>query len=228
MRKPILFVCITLFAIGAHAQISISVNPGHSSAAGHYFSQDIGAYSQVTNNSQVPISLMWTRHVVSAPPEWASWICDMNFCYLPHVGSTPPSQPNLLEPGQSMNLEFHVGPDSTLGTGEYLLYLYDLNEPEVILDSIRYTIETSTTSVNDLNNSSLRIYPNPTTTYFQLSQGDQVERVVVHALVGSKVREFNARSTSRFDVSDLPQGIYIVRLMDANQQVLKTVRLSKR
>ena len=98
----------------------------------------------------------------------------------------------------------------------------------MILDSVHIDIETSTTSVSDLTGSALRIFPNPTTSYFQLNNPENVSSVVVYNMVGNKMREFDAHTQSRFDVFDLPVGIYLVRILDNSQLVLKTVRLSKR
>jgi hypothetical protein len=122
----------------------------------------------------------------------------------------------------------HVGPGGVEGEAEYMLYFYDLAEPENILDSVRVLFETTTTAIHDLTSASLRIYPNPTTSYFQISDPAGVAKVIVYNIVGNRLREFDARNISRFDVSDLPEGIFLVRLFDADQRVLKTVRLSKR
>ena len=152
----------------------------------------------------------------------------MNNCYLPYVDQCPDSRPNILEQGQSMELQFHVGPDSTSGQAEYMVYLFDLSDPDVLLDSVHVSIETALTGVTDLTPKDLRIYPNPTTQYFQISNSYDVESVVVYSIVGNRVREYDPRVSSRFYVADLPQGIYLVRMLDEKGDVLKTSRLSKR
>ena len=229
MRKPILFCIALSLSFWAQAQISISVDPGLVVSSGPASSTDIGAYGHITNNSTIAVYLLWTREVVNAPGEWSSYICDRNFCYLPQVGACPQSQPNILDPGQSMDLEFHIKPSNVEGTGTYMIYLYDLSEPDIVLDSIRFEFETSTTGVTEVTANALKIFPNPTSGYFQLNNAPGVAHIALHSLVGNKVREFNAGGTgTRYDVSDLPQGIYLVRLLDSGHNVLKTVRLSKR
>jgi hypothetical protein len=228
MQKTLLsliFVCLSFWSV---AQLSVSINPGAVEASGSVKSPDIAAYCHITNNSSVPVGLLWSRSVVSKPAEWQHWVCDMTLCYLPHVDHCPSGNPNYLDPGQSFELSYHVKPLGVEGVGHFKLYVYDLSDTEVMLDSVEFTFNTTTTSVSDVTSSGVRIYPNPTTSYFQLQEPTGVARVIVYNIVGSKMREFDARNSNRFDVSDLSEGIYLVRLLDAKQAVLKTVRLSKR
>lgn len=228
MRKilPLLTVVCVSFCLSA--QISISVNPTTTTGSGAATSPDIGAYCTVTNNSLFPINLMWSREVVSIPSQWLSWICDKNNCYLPHVSRCPDALPNLLDPGQSMSLEIHVGPGGIEGEAELRIDLFDRDEPDEILGSVQVFFEAGTVSVSDTYAESLRIFPNPATSYFQLSEFTGVDKIVLYSMVGNRMREFSASAGNRFDISELPQGVYIVRILDQGQQVLKTVRLSKK
>lgn len=228
MRKALLILFFAGISVWATAQLSISINPESSSGSGLASSPDIAAYCHITNNSSVPVSLLWTRSVVSKPTQWLSWVCDNTTCYLPFVDTCPEDRTNNLDPGQSFNLSYHVNPLNVDGEGEFMLYVYDLSDPNIILDSVQFLIETSTTSVSDPAHSSLKIYPNPTTSYFQVENSTDVAKVVVYNIVGSKMKEFDARNQTRFDVADLTEGIYLIRLLDARQNVLKTVRLSKK
>jgi hypothetical protein len=212
----------------AYSQFSVNVAPPNTFGSGPASSTDIGAYAQVTNTSEDTLEMLWTRRVLDIEHEWTSWICDLTNCYLPEINDCPESRPNILAPGSSMNFEVHVGPAGVEGEAEIEIDLFAASDPENILGTINVRFETSSTSVTDLNTSALRIYPNPTTSFFQLNHPADVARVDVFNIVGNKMREFDARNTTRFDVSDLTQGIYIVRLLDGSNQVLRTVRLSKR
>ena len=59
--------------------------------------------------------------------------------------------------------------------------------------------------------------------------GDNVvDQVVVYNLLGRQVRSFNAYQNARYDLSSLPNGFYLVSLLNEEAGTLKTVRLSKR
>ncbi len=66
----------------------------------------------------------------------------------------------------------------------------------------------------------------PADGYFQLDYGGRIDHISLYGLVGNQVMDFDPRTTSRFDESDLPHGMYIVRLLSGGQ-VVKTARLCK-
>jgi len=50
----------------------------------------------------------------------------------------------------------------------------------------------------------------------------------MYNIVGDRVKTFYAYRNKRYYVDDLPDGLYLVRLMDVNNRVIKTLRLNKR
>jgi hypothetical protein len=230
MKKTLLsFVLMALGYSGLVGQNALTIEPAEAFGNGPVTSTDIGAHATVRNTSTDTLRLLWTRDVQSSTQGWTSWICDLNNCYLPHIAVCPTSRPNVLAPGDTIDFQVHINPSGTAGSATICVTLYDMDNPDEILGTVKAMLETSTTSVTDVTKNDLQLFPNPTTSYFEISNATNVSHVVIHALVGTKVREFNAKiNGSRFDVSDLPQGIYLVRLMDDTRSVLKTMRLSKR
>lgn len=226
MKKTLLGVLVILLAFGVNAQLT--VNPGTSTGTGPATSIDIGAYAQVTNTSSDTIELLWSRTVVSMEHGWTTWVCDLNNCYLPTTESCPTNRPNFIAPGSSLNFEVHVGPAGIEGNASVQIQFYTVDDPSTIIGTLFTQFETTTSSVSDPGNEVLRIFPNPTTSYFQISDPTSVSEVAIYSMVGNKMRVFNASQGNRYEVSDLPVGVYLVRLLDNNQKVLKTVRLSKR
>ena len=43
-----------------------------------------------------------------------------------------------------------------------------------------------------------------------------------------KVKIFDTISNGKYDISDLPDGMYLVSMVDGSQKIVKTVRISKR
>jgi hypothetical protein len=78
------------------------------------------------------------------------------------------------------------------------------------------------------DNPTIKIFPNPATDYIELSQNDKVAKVVVFNLVGKELKRFDAADGQRYNISELPKGLYLVQLLDKGGQTIVTQRVSKR
>ena len=74
----------------------------------------------------------------------------------------------------------------------------------------------------------ISIYPNPTTDYITVNNEDAVKNIVLFNMVGRKMRTFTAEKGERYEVSDLPNGLYVVQIFGKNNKVLTTQRLTKK
>ena len=72
------------------------------------------------------------------------------------------------------------------------------------------------------------IYPNPTANYFGLSNSEGIAQLTIFNLVGKEIRKFDAASGLKYDISDLPNGMYLIKMTDNNQKIISTLRLQKR
>jgi len=75
---------------------------------------------------------------------------------------------------------------------------------------------------------SVRVFPNPATDYIQLANADEAAHIVMYNLVGRRVRQFAVERNGKYYVGDLATGMYLVQVLDAHQQPLATLRLSKK
>lgn len=73
----------------------------------------------------------------------------------------------------------------------------------------------------------LRIFPNPVTTTFEIGHSDRVTKVNVINMVGREVKAFDYVDKETYNIAELPQGMYLVQLKDANDQVIHTQRIKK-
>ncbi len=75
----------------------------------------------------------------------------------------------------------------------------------------------------------IKVYPNPATDYIGLSEAKEVKRIVIINLVGRQMKTFQVGGEgARYYVGDLPRGMYLVQLLDAQKEVVTTKRVSKR
>ena len=226
--KQIYFCLFFLFiSLSGFSQVLITdPNPAVISASPD--ENDISLHVWVINNSSETINLLWERKVKTPPAGWLTWICDMNNCYLPSQGICPETKPNVLNPGDSLDLQIHANPNGVTGIVDINMDLFTKEDPSTILSTVNTTFNVSTTSVEDPTKNAIQIFPNPTTHYFQITENTDVESVTIYDIVGNKIKSFKAHSGKEYDVSFLNQGIYLVRMNDKNNKVVKTARLSKR
>lgn len=230
MQKYLLGFFFLFIASMALGQLTVTIDPNPVHGTGLASETDIKATAVITNTSNQTINLMWKRNVVDAPEEWWSWVCDINACYQHTTSQTPSHKPNILGPNESMNFEVHIRPFDIEGTAQINFDIIDQSDTTTVLAVVESTFETgTTTSVRDLSKiRDLKVYPNPATTYFRVFQDDAVASIMIYSIVGNPVMDFKAVDGGQYDISALPQGMYLVRMLGDDQAVLKTVRLSKR
>ena len=73
----------------------------------------------------------------------------------------------------------------------------------------------------------LRVFPNPVVATFEIGHTDRVTDIRVVNMVGREVAKFDYAPREKYDISDLPQGMYLVQLRDTNDKVIHTQRVKK-
>lgn len=191
--------------------------------------------SKITNTSNQNISLKWNRTVINQPFEWETQICDKNSCYLPTFNTNyDPAAgiivPVTLAPGASFDLMLHIFPNRTAGTGVFDLDISLTGKPETIISTVSFStvVESMAFTSEVTNKNDLKIFPNPAVDYFELVNNNLVHKVVLYNMIGRKVRTYDASNGRRYNITDIPSGIYLVGLLDEQNNVLKTLRLSKK
>lgn len=75
----------------------------------------------------------------------------------------------------------------------------------------------------------ITVYPNPATNYISIDNADNVKQIVIINLVGRKLKTFESvQKDERYDVSELPNGMYLIQIIDNSNKILTTQRVSKR
>lgn len=240
MKRLVPIFFSLLFSASLMAQLSIEVIPAtldHSLTTD--FSQkgaEVLAHAFVVNTSQKSIALKWEWEVATKAFEdrWKFRICDNNQCYSPTTYSNivkgALNAPVLLAPGDSTILDVNVKPNGKAGTCELNIYLSDMLSPNTAAEKATFnlTVNDDAATISSASRNSLRIFPNPTTQYISVSSNNFVEQLWVSNILGKRVMTFYTSFNGSYDISNLPDGIYLVSMVGANNKVLKTVRVSKR
>ena len=196
---------------------------------------DVELYAEVKNLSEDTIRLVWNRIVMDAPEGWLTQVCDNNACYNPDVSSNyiPDlefDEPFELAPDSTFSLTLYVLPNGVAGTGEFDLDFSLRSEPGSVLETVmfRANISDLTTSITTPSLEEIRLFPNPTTDYIELTDTEDIDQLIVYNVLGAPVRRFNVMDGKRYYLSSLSDGMYLVSLVSRQSGILKTLRISKR
>ncbi len=75
----------------------------------------------------------------------------------------------------------------------------------------------------------ISIYPNPTTNFISINLDDNIKEIAIFNLVGRKLKVFEGiEKEEKYDVSDLPDGMYLAQVIDRSNKIITTQRISKR
>lgn len=222
MKQNILLLFSFLLITGLSAQ-NLEFNDGPiiiSDVAAADF-EGIG-YSTINNTGDVSRNLTWTRNVIEKTDEWWTAVCDNIICHGPTVSDND----FVLTAGEEGTMDVHAYPNSTDGSAVIEIVITDRDDENVSISNLYYfnTEPSSTTSVSQQQ---VKVYPNPSNGLFSVKAGKQLATVQVFSLTGQNVKSFTYNDGQWYDISDLPKGTYLVRLVDRDAQQLVTKLMHK-
>ena len=110
------------------------------------------------------------------------------------------------------------------GKDMYVITTTNQNYKELVMDDIIEVKDEITTGVEDVNvaKGTLRLYPNPANSVVTLQAWTVLDDVKVFTIDGQLVKEFETDDTKvKFNVSDLPAGVYIIHAAGATTRMIK-------
>ena len=72
------------------------------------------------------------------------------------------------------------------------------------------------------------VFPNPAADFIALNNDDNAKNILVFNLIGRKLKHFDVEKGEHYDISDLPNGLYMIQVVNKNNKVVTTQRLAKR
>lgn len=79
------------------------------------------------------------------------------------------------------------------------------------------------------SNQSIKIYPNPAFNFIGLNESAGISSIIIYNLVGRKMKIFaSPQKGEKYNVTDLPSGMYLVQLLGRDGKVVTTQRMSKK
>lgn len=107
--------------------------------------------------------------------------------------------------GSGNNVYNSIDPDIQNGPVYYRLKMTD-NDGRFTLSNI--------IKVNSDKKTEMEIFPNPATDYFVVKSINNLKQISVSDLTGKILKVFLPLPSNKYDISDLPRGVYLLRISD--------------
>lgn len=79
-----------------------------------------------------------------------------------------------------------------------------------------------------ISKKNISVFPNPAANFISLSDSDDVRQLVVFNVVGRKMKSFMVTEGEKYNIAELPKGMYLIQILGFDNKVITTQRLSKR
>lgn len=224
MKHFLLFTLTIVFLSTLSAQSNFYVSTDFSAKKGVGYDKEISPAVSIRNLSNESLTLTWEIEDMDLAQDWTFNVCDRK-CYSEYY----PQKSFTLAPKEVIH-DFRVifRPNGKVGESNLTLSFYE-NDKKSNIQSVNFSADNYT--VTDFpNENSLKIFPNPATQYIQLkdNQGVIDKLVIISALGGSTRLTYKVTNDSEnYDISSLQRGIYLVRMLNAEGQIIRTQKISK-
>jgi len=195
--------------------------------------EDIEVHVDLIANGMDIRTYVWERTIISSPSGWRFAVCDLNVCYTPPVSTEQFNQMG----GDTSEIILHAypagQPDPTIignavpGTAEVHVKVYERDNPANEENIIYFITLDATTGTTQLEAQRLKVYPNPTQDVFRITENTLVKRVRVLNIIGRLALDRKIQNGEQLSIAHLRQGMYLVQMLDAENKIVKTVRLLK-
>lgn len=223
MKKlPLLVFCL-LIGFGAMAQtytISNKVNYLNCSAGDNY----IESIVTITNTGNADTQFTWVRLDQNLLSGWGVQLCDPITCFDP----VPASNSFTLKKGKSGLLSFKITPNGKVGTGKINIGL-SLNGASGPFDTITFNVNSWANGVSSSAKlPDLSVYPNPAQNEITINYDSKFNyQIDIVNIIGNRVRSYNnVDGPVKLDISDLPDGVYIVKIFDRGKVLTRRITKS--
>lgn len=201
-------------------------------------------HSDIYNNTSGEAELRWEIVSINAPSEWQVQLCVNNEsggCFSWDVLSNtdaalPTPKPLMIAANDHSIFDIGVRPRGIAGCGTYEIRVAPFDDQtNVVVTGIyhfEYNVDENcdalVSSTNNFDKSLVKIFPNPTTDYFTITDNPYVETIQIFNIVGKEMANTNFQNGDVINVAGFPNGLYLVRMLDDKGGVLTTTRLTKR
>jgi hypothetical protein len=236
--KKILTICLVFCACSILRAQSVSITPADSIFVSIADSSEYGTINAVIflhNNLTDSMTVKWRLQSDTVPTGWTILFCDNQNCYnLP----TAPKTSFAFGPGDSISMHAEFSPACIAGSGTMRISADVVAGPnDTTVTNLVLTYQTSITNacatgINHIPaNQDIAVYPNPASNQVSVSGLTYGHNISVQLidLQGRVINSENktAAETVSVNVSSLPSGLYLLKLIDLQTNQATVKKLTK-
>jgi hypothetical protein len=222
--KPI-FILVSIFSIGLISGFSQKYTTTPNSVYTNFISDssDHIGHAILRNHTKEKLSLNWIREIVEMTPGWTLQICDCNYCYQDNFYSSP--NVNYLKPYDSCSLEVHVNDHWYTGQAHIILWLFENQDTTNKYRTDYYFNKIVSNKEVSLIN--IKLFPNPVNDHFTVDFNQGLKMMELYSSLGIHIQSYEAIQNKKYDISGLNSGMYFLKLIDEQNQLVRTIRIMK-
>jgi len=178
------------------------------------------------------VKIAWNVVYNNIPSDWKNGfgICDNVACYPASVlNGTTTDTTAVFSTTCDFHLQLDLRSATTSGTYYVTLHLMEVGGAGT-MKNITFAINKWPTGINKVNkNTDVMLYPNPAANEVNLvfDPNAEIRSAAVYNLIGKQVSAYRITGNSaKLDLGNVPSGIYFVRLMDAQGNIVTTKRFT--
>jgi len=177
---------------------------------------DLNTYTNhqvfMTNQTGEELILAWELLAKDIPADWEALLCDFGGCY---AGIPDSGKMSAISDTIQGYLRLTINPFDQIGTGTATFKVYDNKHP-LDADTLSITIHAMdlTSITKNEKGIAINVYPNPAYEVVNYAYKDDIQNQEVFLInqSGKIVLRQIARQSGSIDVSQLPQGLYYIRM----------------
>ncbi len=183
-------------------------------------------HNYVKNKTAGKINLIWVREDVEVPAGWEPTVCDNTQCWATWVKRCPDEYVNNINKGESMLADVHCYDAGIDGSAYIKLRVIELEDTTQVL-SIDYLFNKESVGTKNIQNISLRMYPNPTQERLFVDYNSGIKSLEICSSTGTSLLSYKTSPGKSYDISSLEQGIYFVKFIREDGRLFGTLKLQK-
>ena len=197
-------------------------------------------HNDITNTTAAPINIRWSVVNHNFPQSWLDnlGICDANLCRVNNIGTnslqtggpyTTVSTPYPAGGTALFDVQLSTGMDTAVsGTYYITCNVKDVTSASGTAKNVTFIFNKFPTSVTKTVKAAdeVTLYPNPARNELNVlfNPDAGIKIISVYNLIGKAVNVYklSSNSSAMLDIQNLPSGIYFIRLIDGQGQVVAT------
>ena len=225
--KRLFTLCLSILAFLnlTTAQSSFSVDDTEVWVIAPTAEPDVEGHTVIHNITNATQTIRWDRTNVDTTAGCQSQVCDLNLCYLPTVSTKTFN----IGPNASGNLIMHfLNPNAIEGaSGVIHLKLTNVNIPSDTVTLVFLFTSELSDAKDPLSGAQIKLFPNPSTDFFQLENAGDVQRIRLFSLDSREVARYTATPGASYSLAGIAAGSYMLALEDKNGQIFQSLELIK-